>query len=187
MRARTRRIIGAATTLVAVASVATLQVADATLAGGGETVLTATLSPGIPAGAAPCVAQTVVLTGAAQVIAIQQNGFDIPAYAGPVDVNGNAVTGCADIDHEFGSVTNLSVTGQSGLTQNTVSCPNLFGGYDRVGPAVLASLAGSCTVNGQLEPIVGLIAVGAFRPTKGDGVQTAITQATFTGGFTLTS
>jgi hypothetical protein len=184
MRARTRRVIGTAATLAATVALALPTAAGATLLGGGEVVLTAQFSPGIQPLPAGCQAQSLTLNGNSQAAAFSVNGASLPGYVGPLDIGGAGSTQCADLSHESGTVT-LAVTGASGLTQNSVSCPAMSGGYVRVGPAVIASLAGSCTLSGQTEPIVSLIATGAFKPTSGDGVSSTITAASFTGAFSF--
>jgi hypothetical protein len=102
---------------------------------------------------------------------------------------GGNSSSCESVDVGFGGVTVSVVTGANldpAVFHMTLSCSQAGGSYNRLGSIVLLSVpSAACTVDTPPVQNVAIVAAGQLTPTTGNGVNTPITQANFTGVWSV--
>jgi hypothetical protein len=149
--------------------------------GAGAISGTVSISPGVPVfSAKTCVNDTFTFSGTAT---------GLLSGGGKTFIGGLAVSAsgssCDTTNKGSGPLT-ATANGSAGGT--TVSCPALSGSFSRTATNVTVSVSGTCTVTdkkGSASIAQKLnIAVSEFIPTKGNGITTPVTGASFAGQFT---
>jgi hypothetical protein len=139
------------------------------------------VSPGIPTVGKPCVAQTLSGLNATAVKAVAFNTV-ITGYTGSLQLTGSGASSCDSLALGQGSLS-LAIPYTVGDTGSTIECPTLTGNYTRVGSILQVTINGACKVNNHDGGVITFLAVGLFRPSQGDGINTPVTQSTFAGVF----
>lgn len=148
--------------------------------GGGAFEGTVNFSAGVPA--TGCRTTSFSLNGTVAGVVLNTV---LTGHAGTATIwGGGGSTTCESASTGIGTLS-IGVNGV-GPTGSRLTCGSLSGGYIRVGPEVVVSLNGSCTVNNFPAGDVLFLASSAFVPTNvGGGVTTDVTTAAFAGTFVV--
>jgi hypothetical protein len=140
-------------------------------------------APGVPTATSPCASTSFTLEATSAAVVVNLAGAE---YAGPISMDGNGSSSCENAASGEGNLTITNVLGTN-LTGGAIVCGTLTGSYVRVGSDVNVAVVGSCSVNGQPTGTVNFRAEVEFVPANpGGGAAAPVTDAVFTGGFTVT-
>jgi hypothetical protein len=114
------------------------------------------------------------------------------AFAGTVafGASGGTSSTCETIDVGVGTLSVSLVTGGNldpAVFHASLNCSSMGGSYNRLGTIVIVAVpTGSCSVDG-VPQTVSVAAAGQLTPTAtgGNGITTAITQASFLGAWSI--
>ena len=177
----TRRILATAALALAAVGLAASPASALTNVGAGGLTASLHYSSPIPPVGAGCASTHFSLAGSSDPFTLTTIETDpsvvVSGYAGPLTVTGSGGGSCESATTGAGSLT-LSATGST-----AVSCPSLTGSYTRAATSLVATVGGTCTVNGVASG-VNFVLRGEFFPTNpGGGVLAPITDATVQGAI----
>lgn len=138
---------------------------------------------GIPTGSELCEPTTFLLGPDSKATGAVFNTV-ITGHVGDITLTGGGGSACENALTSAGTTITVTADGL-GPTFSRLTCPSLTGTFIRVASAVEVNVVGDCTVNNFGTGRVRLLASAAFVPTEGDGVQTRITEGSFSGNFVV--
>lgn len=132
-----------------------------------------------PVGTATCAPTNFAFEGTSESAWVNGSGA---AYVGPLAISAEG-SGCDTATLGAGELV-VTATGSSPL--GTLSCGPLHGQFTRIASDVTIVVSGDCTINDFDAFTISFLAKGEFRPTNdGGGVTVPVTEASFTGAFTV--